>query len=76
MVQKIEIVLVLVAIILLTLFSASFAGPTANASSFDQQSAFYGRNILKESSDLSSFSDDSPSDYDFYFWGVPDFSHQ
>ncbi|GAU76785.1 hypothetical protein [Fusibacter sp. 3D3] len=76
MIQKMEIVLVLVAIVLLTLFSASFADPSTDNSPYDRENAFYGRDILKESSDSESFSDDLSADYDPYFWGVPDFSHQ
>lgn len=80
MVRKVEIVLVLVAIVLLTLFSASFADPSTNISPYDHQNAFYGRDILVESSmpesASASFSDNSSSDYDAYFWGIPNFSHQ
>jgi len=80
MVRKIEIVFVLVAIVLLTLFSASFADPSTTESQSDQQNVFYGRDILIEPSMPESvstpFSEASSSDYDSYFWGVPDFSHQ
>ncbi len=76
MVRKIEIVLVLVVIVLLTLFSASFADPSTHEGQSDQQDAFYGRDILREPSDPNSSSVDLNSDYDSYFWGIPDFSHQ
>ncbi len=89
MVRKIEILLVLVTIVLLTLFSASFADPNAGNKNYDRQSAFYGRDILSESYDevpdaasadteghKALITEKRNVDLDMYFWGIPDFSHQ
>lgn len=89
MVRKIEILLVLVTIVLLTLFSASFADPNAGNKNYDRQSAFYGRDILIETSEKteintngksqesgSQITEKTDTQLQMYFWGIPDFSHQ
>lgn len=81
--HRLEAFIIIIAVILLTVFSASFADPAA-ASQIASESAFYGRNILKETPETSSQSDsqsstevtDHSKEIDPFFWGVPDFSHQ
>ncbi len=71
MVRKIEIVIVLTSIVVLTLFSASFADHKSPHVPYDNDSGFYGRNILIEPETPSQV--DISKDMDTFFWGVPGF---